>query len=83
MHIKATTVAYAFSVQCFENTIIVPYAVLRVNYFTLKCCHYNNYQPLCHCTVIEFFITCCVTIYDSHVATVQLISNFMLMSPKS
>ena len=31
MYIKATTVAYAFSVQCFENTTIVAYAGLRVN----------------------------------------------------
>ena len=30
MHIKATIVAYAFSVQCFENTTIVAYAGLRV-----------------------------------------------------
>ena len=26
MHTKATIVAYAFSVQCFENAIIVAYA---------------------------------------------------------
>ena len=32
MHIKATIVAYAFSVQCFENATIVAYAGLRVNY---------------------------------------------------
>ena len=31
MHIKATIVAYAFSVQCFENATIVAYAGLRVN----------------------------------------------------
>ena len=30
MHIKATIVAYAFSVQCFENATIVAYAGLRV-----------------------------------------------------
>ena len=30
MHIKATIVAYAFSVQYFENTTIVAYAGLRV-----------------------------------------------------
>ena len=31
MRIKATVVAYAFSVQCFENATIVAYAGLRVN----------------------------------------------------
>ena len=31
MRIKATIVAYAFSVQCFENDTIVAYAGLRVN----------------------------------------------------
>ena len=31
MCIKATIVAYAFSVQCFENVTIVAYAGLRVN----------------------------------------------------
>ena len=31
MRIKATIVAYAFSVQCFENATIVAYAGLRVN----------------------------------------------------
>ena len=30
MRIKATIVAYAFSVQCFENATIVAYAGLRV-----------------------------------------------------
>ena len=30
MHIKATIVAYAFSVQCYENATIVAYAGLRV-----------------------------------------------------
>ena len=30
MHIKATIVAYAFSVQCFENATIVAYAGLMV-----------------------------------------------------
>ena len=30
MCIKATIVAYAFSVQCFENATIVVYAGLRV-----------------------------------------------------
>ena len=33
MHIKATIVAFAFSVQYFENATIVAYAGLRV-----KCC---------------------------------------------
>ena len=31
MHIKATIVAYAFSVQYFDNAIIVAYVGLRVN----------------------------------------------------
>ena len=31
MHIKASIVAYAFSVQCFENATIVACAGLRVN----------------------------------------------------
>ena len=31
MRIKATIVAYAFSVQYFENATIVAYAGLRVN----------------------------------------------------
>ena len=30
MHIKATIVAYAFSVQCFENATIVAYVGLMV-----------------------------------------------------
>ena len=30
MHIKATIVAYAFLVQCFENATIVAYVSLRV-----------------------------------------------------
>ena len=37
MHIKATVVAYAFSVQYFENTTIVAYAGLRVK-ITLNQC---------------------------------------------
>ena len=32
MHIKATTVAHAFLVQCFENATIVAYVGLRVNF---------------------------------------------------
>ena len=32
MRIKATIVAYAFSVQCFENATIVAYAGLRVKH---------------------------------------------------
>ena len=35
MHIKATIVAYAFSVQCFENATIVAYAGLRVKLLNL------------------------------------------------
>ena len=31
MHIKATIVAYAFSVQYFENVTIVAYVGVRVN----------------------------------------------------
>ena len=31
MRIKAIIVAYAFSVQCFENATTVAYAGLRVN----------------------------------------------------
>ena len=31
MHIKATIVAYAFSVQCLEDATVVAYAGLRVN----------------------------------------------------
>ena len=34
MRIKATIVAYAFSVQCFENATIVAYAGLRVKHTT-------------------------------------------------
>ena len=33
MRIKTTIVAYAFSVQCFENATIVAYAGLRVKVF--------------------------------------------------
>ena len=33
MRIKATVVAYAFSVQCFENATLVAYAGLRVKYY--------------------------------------------------
>ena len=40
MRIKATKVAYAFSVQCFENATIVAYAGLRV-----KCVFLINGQP--------------------------------------
>ena len=32
MRIKATIVAYAFSVQYFENTTIVAYAGLRIKF---------------------------------------------------
>ena len=32
MHIKATIVAYTFSVQCFENATIMAYAGLRVKH---------------------------------------------------
>ena len=35
MRIKATVVAYAFSVQCFENATIVAYAGLRVNHMVI------------------------------------------------
>ena len=38
MHIKATIVAYAFSMQCFKNAIIVAYVSLRVK---LSMLHYN------------------------------------------
>ena len=42
MHIKATIVAYVFSVQCFENATIVAYVGLRVKkilktYFATMC----------------------------------------------
>ena len=33
MRIKATIVAYTFSVQCFENATIVAYAGLRVKHY--------------------------------------------------
>ena len=36
MHIKSTTVAYAFSVQYIENATIVAYAGLRVNILTCQ-----------------------------------------------
>ena len=36
MHIKATIVAYAFSVQYFENATIVAYAGLRVKHWNVK-----------------------------------------------
>ena len=35
MRIKTTIVAYAFSVQCFENATIVAYVGLRVKYITM------------------------------------------------
>ena len=43
MRIKATIVAYVFSVQCFENATIVAYVGLRVNDFNLiaKCLIYT------------------------------------------
>ena len=39
MRIKATIVAYAFSVQCFENATIVAYAGLRVNHLVFISAH--------------------------------------------
>ena len=36
MRIKATIVAYAFSVQCFENATLVAYAGLRVKGISLQ-----------------------------------------------
>ena len=36
MYIKATIVAYAFSMECFENATIVAYAGLWIKYF-MKC----------------------------------------------
>ena len=46
MHIKATIVAYAFLVQCFENANIVAYAGLRVktkyDYDSLVSCKCNQ-----------------------------------------
>ena len=41
MHIKATIVAYAFSVQCFENATIVAYAGLRVKHHVYNETTYN------------------------------------------
>ena len=41
MHIKATIVAYVFSVQYFENATIVAYTGLRIN---LKCFKIANEQ---------------------------------------
>ena len=35
MRIKATIVAYAFLVKCFENVTVVAYAGLRVNYIAI------------------------------------------------
>ena len=37
MHIKATIVAYAFSMQHFENTTTVAYEHLRVKEWLLLC----------------------------------------------
>ena len=37
MRIKAAIVAYAFSVQCFENATIVAYVGLRVKLTTYVC----------------------------------------------
>ena len=47
MHIKATIVAYAFSVQCFENATIVAYAGLTVKGLSSKVsykygCYYRS-----------------------------------------
>ena len=36
MRIKATIVAYAFLVQCFENATIVAYADLRIKAYNWK-----------------------------------------------
>ena len=36
MHVKATIVAYAFSVRCFENITLVAYVGLRVNVRPIK-----------------------------------------------
>ena len=36
MRIKATIVAYAFSVRCFENTTLVAYVGLRVDILISK-----------------------------------------------
>ena len=42
MCIKATIVAYAFLVQCFENATIVAYAGIRVNYACYQAFINNN-----------------------------------------
>ena len=49
MHVKATKVAYAFLVQYFENTTIVAYAGLKINYQVLMCI--TRLNVICnHCT---------------------------------
>ena len=41
MRIKATIVAYAFSVQCFEKATVVAYAGLRIKVYEI-CVVYDN-----------------------------------------
>ena len=56
MRIKATIVAYAFSVWCFENTTIVTYVGLRVKlnvYNTVASKHSN--APKCHLRSSSYF----------------------------
>ena len=48
MRIKATIVAYAFSVQCFENATIVAYAGLRVKLCNANSFFYLSYEQLGH-----------------------------------
>ena len=47
MRIKATIVAYAFSVQCFKNATIVAYVGLRVKGLLLVCTQFKNqFNPI-------------------------------------
>ena len=48
MRIKATIVAYAFSVHCFENATIVAYAGLRVKSIAINI---SNLTDSLFCTI--------------------------------
>ena len=56
MCIKATIVAYAFSVECFENTTIVVYAGLKVN-TSLKNIIKNEYKSFEYSSSLSAFHT--------------------------
>ena len=55
MRIKATIVAYAFSVQYFENATVVAYAGLRVNSDKNLRLKANRKVTICWVSILIFY----------------------------